>query len=165
MPDTGSSPRFLVDTMLGRLAHWLRAMGCDTLYPGPAADADLLARARAEGRILLTRDGRLARAAGSLGCLVRAERLEAQLAEVVDRLGLCPDQAGWLSRCLQCNSLLEPRAPEAVRHAVPARVFGTHDAFWACPTCARVYWEGSHTDRIVSRLDRLLRRGAREPTP
>jgi hypothetical protein len=157
-PDTGSPPRFLVDTMLGRLAHWLRAMGYDTLYLGPAEDADLLARARAEARILLTRDVRLAGAAGALGCLIRAEDLEAQLAEVVDRLGLRPDQTGWLSRCLRCNSPLEPRAREAVQHAVPARVLGTRDAFWACPACARIYWAGSHTDRIVARLDRLLRR-------
>jgi uncharacterized protein with PIN domain len=40
--------------MLGRLAHWLRAMGYDTVYLGPADDSRLLDVARREARILVT---------------------------------------------------------------------------------------------------------------
>ena len=45
----GVTPRFVVDTMLGRLARGLRAMGYDTLYPGQAEDRHLLQQGRADG--------------------------------------------------------------------------------------------------------------------
>ncbi len=158
---TPGAPRFLIDTMLGRLAHWLRAMGYDTVYLGQADDADLLRRARQEGRLLLTRDAELAAAAARQGCLVRARRLEEQLTEVVAKLGLAAAEEGWLSRCLDCNTLIEPASREAVRDRVPPRALAGHDAFWACPGCGKAYWQGSHADRMLARLAALLGRPAR----
>ncbi len=158
LDNQGASPqRFVIDTMLGRLAHWLRAMGYDAVYLGPAEDGRLLSLARAESRVLLTRDAKLAQAAGRLGCLIRAGDVDSQVLEAVVQLGLSPDETAWLSRCLACNTRLEARAKDAVRDAVPPRVFASHDKFWACPGCAKVYWAGSHADRILDRLARLLR--------
>jgi uncharacterized protein with PIN domain len=150
--------RFVVDTMLGRLAHWLRAMGYDAVYFGPAEDARLLRLARAESRVLVTRDAKLAEAAGPLGCLLRAEDVDGQVLETVAKLRLTPDETSWLSRCLACNARLEARAKDAVRDMVPPRVFAAHHEFRGCPACAKVYWAGSHADRILERLARLLRR-------
>ena len=48
--------KFLVDSMLGRLAKWLRILGYDTLYFSSLDDNDLVRIARAEGRMVLTRD-------------------------------------------------------------------------------------------------------------
>jgi uncharacterized protein len=163
-----SAPRFVVDTMLGRLAHWLRAMGYDTLYFGPADDARLLELARVDDRVLVTRDARLAALAGGHGCRVRGERVDAQLEEIVETLALVPPDAEWLSRCLECNRALERREPDDVRTRVPQRVFATHTEFRGCPGCGRVYWAGSHFDRIRQRLERLVhpaRRATREPPP
>jgi hypothetical protein len=154
-------PRFLIDTMLGRLAHWLRAMGYDTVYPGQADDHDLLHRAHRDGRLLLTRDVKLAAAAADHGCLVRSGRLEEQLTEVVARLGLAADEKAWLSRCLDCNTLIEPAPREAVRDRVPPRALSLYDTFWACPGCGKVYWQGSHADRMLERLAALLGRPRR----
>jgi hypothetical protein len=151
-------PRFVVDTMLGRLARWLRAMGYDTAYPGRAEDGWLLALAIAEDRILVTRDVSLARLAGPRGCLIRSEHVDGQLAEAVKALALVPSQGHWLSRCLSCNATLERRAKETVHAQVPERVFRTQTEFMACPGCARVYWWGSHADRILARLEGLFRR-------
>jgi uncharacterized protein with PIN domain len=69
-----NAPRFVVDVMLGRLAHWLRAMGYDTVYDGRADDDRLLALSIADDRILITRDASLATAAGRRGCLIRIQR-------------------------------------------------------------------------------------------
>jgi uncharacterized protein with PIN domain len=81
--------------MLGRLARWLRAMGYDTLYPGPTpgqvGDRQLLALAHAEDRVLVTRDRMLARLADPRGCLVRSERLADQLLEMIERMSLVAD--------------------------------------------------------------------------
>lgn len=154
-------PRFVVDTMLGRLARWLRAMGYDSLYLGPADDRRLLQLAHTEDRILLTRDGRLARLAGSQGYLVQADQVDLQLAEVVKRLALAPPDAGWLSRCLECNAMLEPLPKQALNGLVPEYVFATQTDFMGCPGCGKIYWPGSHADRILVRLARLLGRERR----
>lgn len=150
--------RFVVDTMLGRLARWLRAMGYDTLYLGPAHDRRLLQLALSEDRLLLTRDAKLAQLAGPRGCLVREETMGRQLAQVVEELTLAPPNEGWLSRCLECNALLEPRAKETLRGVVPEYVFATQTDFMGCPGCGKIYWPGTHADRMLARLAQLLRR-------
>jgi len=81
-----------------------------------------------------------------------------QLLEAVERLALAPDGSGWLSRCLECNAPLEPGDREALRGLVPERVFATHSDFMRCPGCAKIYWAGSHADRMLERLTRLLGR-------
>lgn len=148
--------RFVVDTMLGRLARWLRAMGYDTLYPGQADDRHLLQLAWAEERVLVTRDRMLARLAEPRACLIRSERVDAQVLEAVKQLALRIDDREWFSRCLECNERLEPTPREALQGLVPPHVFEAHTAFTRCPGCARIYWAGSHVDRMQERLARLL---------
>lgn len=151
--------RFVTDSMLGKLARWLRALGYDTLYFKVAEDRYLLQLAQAEARMLLTRDSRLARLAGAGGLLIQASDVEPQMVEVIERLALTPSEDGFLSRCLECNAALEPRSKDAVRGLVPEHVFVTHEEFVGCPGCSRVYWQGSHAGRILARLGRVLRRG------
>src|SRR6266487_1748443 len=83
----GGAVKLLCDHMLGSLARWLRFMGYDTAYPEPGPDRTLIERARAEDRILLTRDKELAtRVPGSVA--VRSDVLEEQIREVAARLAL-----------------------------------------------------------------------------
>jgi uncharacterized protein with PIN domain len=156
MHDAGPRARFVVDTMLGRLARWLRAMGFDTLYPGQVEDHRLLHLAHAEDRVLVTRDRRLARLAHPRGCLIRSEMVDHQIAEMRERLGLAPPVSAWLTRCLDCNTPLEPRDRADLSGLVPPHVFDTHAAFMACPGCGKIYWPGTHVDRMLARLERLL---------
>jgi uncharacterized protein len=153
--------------MLGRLARWLRAMGYDTLYPdampGAPGDRRLLEISRAEDRVLLTRDRMLARLASPRGGLIRAERLDDQIAEALLAFGLAPARERWLSRCLECNAPLVPRAREALIDRVPEHVLATHERFTECPACGRVYWAGTHADRMLERLARLVGRSAAPP--
>src|SRR5262249_20871744 len=85
-----ATPRFVVAAMRGRVARWLRALGCGALYPGPprgpAGDRRLLALAHAEDRVLITRDRMLARLAAERGCLIAAGALDDQLVEALERL-------------------------------------------------------------------------------
>jgi len=154
-----TAPRFVVDAMLGRLARWLRAMGYDTLYLGQAGDRRLLQLALTEERILVTRDRRLARLAHPTGCLIHSERLDDQIAEAVAALTLAPDEAEWLSRCLECNGRLEPRERARLEGVVPEHVFAAHQDFMGCPDCGKIYWPGTHADQMLARLGRLLGRG------
>jgi uncharacterized protein with PIN domain len=145
-----SEARFIVDVMLGRLARWLRALGLDTLYFRDASDARLLAIALRERRHLLTRDAALAARAGAGGLLVRADTLEGQLREVVQRYRVTT--RGPLSRCLECNGELGRRRPVEVQDRVPPYTFATQREFWECGGCCRVYWAGTHAERILTRL-------------
>ena len=148
--------RFVADMMLGKLARWLRAMGYDTVYFRVAEDRHLLQLAHAEARTLLTRDTRLARLAGAGGLLIQATEVEPQVAEVIERLALSPSSDDLLSRCLECNTRLVDRPKDSVGGLVPAYVFARHDHFVGCPGCGRIYWQGSHADRMLARLGRML---------
>ncbi len=144
--------KLLCDHMLGTLAKWLRFMGYDTAYPGPLDDTALIDEARREGRVLLTRDKELAsRLPGSIR--VRSDDLEEQIREVASTLGLRVTDP--LSRCSLCNTVLVPARREDLGAQVPEGVLARHDRFWRCPSCHRVYWQGSHWDRMVERLSRL----------
>lgn len=149
--------RLLCDEMLGKLARWLRLLGLDTAYLQGVDDAELLRAAEAEGRVLVTRDAALATAAGARGVLVRALEPEAQLREVVQALGLRPDPALVMSRCSVCNApLVEASAAQASR--APPSVAATHTRYWSCPSCERLYWRGTHAERIEA-MARALARG------
>lgn len=136
--------------MLGTLSKWLRILGYDTLYD-PALDDDRLVRiARAENRVLLTRDQKLAGRRGVQVLLVADETLEDQIRQVLSDLQLVPDQR--FSRCPVCNGALEMADRDVVRDRVPSYVAQTHRVFRHCPGCGRIYWRGTHWQRMEQNL-------------
>jgi uncharacterized protein with PIN domain len=146
--------------MLGALARWLRALDVDVTYDPALDDPELVERAVAEGRTILTRDRRLTerrRARNHL--LIRSDDVAEQLRQVLDELGLQPDPDRLLGRCLRCNTPLAPIDPELARARVPPWVARTQDRFRACPDCGRVYWRGTHVRRMLARLDEMTRPG------
>jgi len=48
--------KFIVDNNVGKLAKWLRIMGYDTVFFNGRNDANMIATALAEERVILTRD-------------------------------------------------------------------------------------------------------------
>lgn len=144
--------RFLCDAMLGRLARWLRLLGYDAAY-SDAGDHELARRARAEDRILLTRDTKLVERRGIQALLITSQAPDAQLRQVVQEFDL--RQSKVFSRCAACNTPLRHIPKPAVRELVPPYVFRRHTSFQECPGCGRIYWRGSHWQRIRDRLDAL----------
>jgi uncharacterized protein with PIN domain len=147
-------PCLLVDAMLGRLAKWLRLMGYDALYASNCSDHQIAARARAEQRLVLTRDRELARRKGIQCLLIHSDDLEGQLAEVFAALGEPPAEVP--PRCPQCNTPLREAAPDEARQHVPSYVLRTQHHFGYCPTCDKYYWPGSHWQHVQSVLGRVL---------
>ena len=148
---TDGSLRLLADCMLGRLAKWLRLLGYDTAYDNDATDHDLARRARAEGRVLLTRDRELAARRGLETLLIQSERLPEQVEEVQQALGPPLDLS--LSRCSVCNGILEAVSGNDVVDRVPPYVLRTHSDFRRCTDCGRVYWSGSHVEEMSEELE------------
>ncbi|MBS0296748.1 MAG: DUF5615 family PIN-like protein [Proteobacteria bacterium] len=144
--------RLLCDEMLAGFGRWLRAAGYDTALARPGRpDRELVERAAAEGRVLLTADRLLARRRTTARILLLQNDFEADAAIVKRELGI-----DWLlapfSRCVMDNTVLHEAGPEAMAK-VPAEARGLPGPFMACPTCGRVYWPGSHVKRMRARLE------------
>jgi len=154
MTATDDPLRLIADGMLGRLARWLRLLGYDTAYEKDADDLELARRARAEGRVLLTRDRALAARRGLRTLLITSERVQEQVQQVVETLGPPPNPA--LSRCSLCNVPLEPATPQQVADRVPPYVLQTQERFGVCPNCGRVYWAGTHLQHMRRYVGSLL---------
>lgn len=146
-----TTPRFLADAMVGKLARNLRALGYDAAYHRDADDDELLAKMRQDERVLLTRDTRLADRGGDQALLLVSRDPMEQLEATLDELDLAPDPDRFLTRCLDCNADLFPtHAPDEVPRDVE------DEQHWECPVCSKTYWIGTHAKDMHDRLGHLL---------
>jgi len=152
---------FIVDANAGKLAKWLRMMGYDTLFFSDIDDGHLVDIALKEGRVVLTRDTQIARRRPAVNgqlkvILTRSDDPEEQLRQVVGELNLdC--HLKQFTRCLECNRSLAPRSREEVADIVPPYVFRTQNQYMQCPSCLRVYWQGTHWQRMKKALEKVSR--------
>ena len=147
--------RFVADGHLGTLARQLRLLGFDTLYDASADDALLASRSARGRRILLTRDiGLLKRASVTRGYWVRTTDSQRQLAEVINALSLQRDLRPF-TRCTVCNGVLRTATRISVAGRVPPRVYARFRSFRECRGCDRVYWRGTHYQRLAARVHRM----------
>jgi hypothetical protein len=157
--------RFVADAHLGRLAAYLRLLGFDTLYRNDYGDAELAALSADEDRTLLSRDvGLLKHGIVRRGCFLRATEPGRQLAEVVARFRLAA-RARPFTRCLRCNTPLRRVDKDRVSSMVPPRARERFEEYSLCTTCGRVYWKGSHYERMRRLLDTVLTHADSPPRP
>jgi uncharacterized protein with PIN domain len=148
---------FVLDVHLGRLAAFLRMLGFDAMYRSCFEDAELARISARESRALLTRDrGLLMRNELTLGYWVRNTDSRLQTEEIVRRFGLAASFRPW-TRCMACNALLQPATKADVIRRVPPRTAECHDEFSECSGCMRVYWKGSHYERMQRWVAELVR--------
>jgi uncharacterized protein with PIN domain len=155
LPATHEIPRFAADRMLARLARWLRLLGADVICDERLDGAAMLRQARAERRVMLTRDKRLRTASDVL--FVEPDDFRAQLRAVLARFPFDVHRHAF-SRCSLCNVPLNQVARETVSGRVPPFVYATQENFAQCDRCGRVYWEATHPERARREIDRLMRR-------
>lgn len=147
--------RFVADAHLGGLAQLLRLAGFDTCYDNHFSDDAIAALAEHDGRIVLTRDRELLkRRAVVRGCYLHALQPAAQLRELFTRLDLAPSMRPF-RLCLRCNALLHPLSADDAASRVPAGVRQRHRRFAECGVCRRVFWEGSHWQRMRAVVDAM----------
>ncbi|QKZ15591.1 Mut7-C RNAse domain-containing protein [Spirosoma sp. KUDC1026] len=148
--------RFVLDTHLGKLATYLRMLGIDTLYRNDYTDPELAEISSTDDRVLLTRDRELLmRSRVTYGYYVRSTNPKQQLSEIISRYPLA-DQIHPFQRCLVCNGSMEPVAKETVKDQLSPLVREGQQAFWRCDTCNRLYWEGTHFQRMQAFIQALL---------
>lgn len=149
-------PRFVLDVHLGKLARYLRLLGFDTKYARECDDATLANISSNERRILLTRDkGLLKRGEVTRGHWLRNTQPKMQIAEVVGAFDLA-GHVRVFSRCMMCNHTLEIVDEMLVRDALPAGLRGRLGRIVRCRGCERLYWPGSHYDKLVDLVTGLI---------
>jgi len=149
--------RFVIDVNLGRLAKYLRLLGFDAVSDGRLDDRDLAELAAAEERILLTRDRHLLKRSVVVhGYLVREVMPVAQAAEVVRRFDLA-DRIAPFARCMECNGVIAAVSKAEVDHLLEPLTREHFEDFRRCPGCGRVFWRGSHFDRLMAVVERIRR--------
>lgn len=147
--------RFIADAHLGKLAKYLRLCGFDTLFDPDLDDGDIINVALNESRIVLSRDKDLLNNLKAVaGYRVLSAQPAVQLNEVMESYNL-KDQMSPFSRCLECNGVLLFINREEVIEMLPEGVKELHSVFRKCDKCGRVYWEGTHYQKMKTFIANL----------
>ena len=165
-PQPLREPAFILDVHLGTLSRRLRILGFYTEYQNQADDEYLARRAVEEGLILLTRDRQLLmRKIVERGLYVKNTHPFEQVREVVSRLDLFTKMRPF-SRCVSCNGLLRPLESDTstaegiedqrkFEMQVPPGIRKWCTTYRVCTGCGKVYWKGSHLDRLNLLIEQL----------
>jgi uncharacterized protein with PIN domain len=151
--------------MCGGLARWLRVLGVDTSYTPGIEDGELVRQADADGRVVVSSDGKLFERRGFTTRRVRGVRLPVglklleQVRFVVRELGVQPA----FPRCTLCNGELEEVSRADVADVVPARSLIWKRDFYRCIECRHVFWEGTHWQRIRAAEAQILGGAFQDP--
>ena len=147
-----SKPIFFVDAMLGNIAKKLRLFGYDSEYSSDINDNDLIMRVKNENRILITKDTLLSKIAQkekiSVIQVTKNTEME-QLVQIFKILKLGEIVVnGNNARCTKCNGELKTTDKDIILNQVPKGVIEKIDKFWKCTNCNKVYWEGTHIEKL-----------------
>ncbi|MDH7502342.1 MAG: Mut7-C RNAse domain-containing protein [Verrucomicrobiota bacterium] len=148
---------FWCDAGLGGLARWLRAAGYVARWEEAIDDADLLARAENEHAAVISTDSLLLERRNVVDGRVRvfwvppACGVAGQMRLVLRRWNLVPREP----LCMLCSGVLDRVDKESVRDRIPPRTYRWLDEYYVCRGCGRLFWRGTHWQRIRNQLERL----------
>ncbi|MFC2065929.1 Mut7-C RNAse domain-containing protein [Chloroflexota bacterium] len=150
----------MVDHNVGKLTKWLRLMGYDSLFFNGSNDSQMVARALAESRVILTRDSEIMKRRVVTGgrlkaILIKSEEPEEQIHQVIKTQNL-NSQFQPFTICLECNQPLVKMDKDQVENLVPPYVFQTQSQYMECPACHRIYWQGTHWEAMIQRLKKFM---------
>jgi len=148
--------KFILDEHLGKLARYIRLCGFDTLISKEFTDNEIVRISVSEKRIILTRDKQLLKnRLVTHGCWIRSVHTDEQIIEVFRRFDL-KNMIIPFSRCLECNSLLIDVSKDEIQDRLLPGTRKYYENFKKCPGCDRIYWEGSHFERMKKMLGKLI---------
>jgi uncharacterized protein len=149
------NPKFLLDVHLGSLAKYMRMAGFDTHYRNDFSDDEMVIISNREKRTILTKSRNLLkRNEVTHGYWVRSTGTEEQLREVVTRFHL-EKIISPFTRCMECNHPIEIIDRNELQEKLPPKVGLWHNEFRICKKCGRIYWKGSHYQKMQSLIDKL----------
>ncbi len=156
-PEPFREVKFVLDVHLGKLARLLRLLGFDSFYRNDLTDDEIIDISLNERRIILTRDrGILKNNKVSQGYFIRDSNPEAQVSEVLRRFDLY-SQIRPFQRCLNCNGLIQSIEKEKIQEFLLPHTQQTFQEFFQCVNCQKIYWKGSHYQRMQEKIERIVK--------
>ncbi|RZB34543.1 MAG: uncharacterized protein SRB1_00311 [Desulfobacteraceae bacterium Eth-SRB1] len=153
-PEPLQKIRFVVDVNVGKLALLLRMLGLDAVYSPKYVDRDILYFSGKEKRIVLSKDtGLLECRQVIFGRHVRSIYPDDQLIEIIKFFGI-NGPFKFFIRCLRCNKKLVPINKKDILHRLEPKTKRYFNRFKICPQCRRIYWQGSHHEKMKIRLQK-----------
>lgn len=147
--------KFIADVNVLKLGRLLILLGFDVACSSYFSDDEIADIARAESRIVLTRDTTLLKRKK----IVFARRIRSnfpyeQVSEAVNFFGL-QDKTAFFSRCTGCNHQLAAVDKNDIIHLLEPKTKKYYFDFFQCPRCQKVFWKGSHYDAMKNTFSSL----------
>ncbi|MFW9827798.1 MAG: DUF5615 family PIN-like protein [Candidatus Thorarchaeota archaeon] len=158
--------KFLADSMLGKLARFLRIFGYNTVYANdlvelykvdPVPDHLLIDYAKKNERIIITKDYHFYKSYKENSIFLEGEGVYNYLRQLKKENGLSFKFNLKKARCSVCNSNLERIVKkDSIKNLVLRDTFNSYNDFYQCSNvlCKKVYWQGSHIEDIQNKLNR-----------
>jgi hypothetical protein len=145
--------KFVCDVHLGKLAKLLRLLGFDTAYENSFTKIELVNIGGEQERIVLSRDRSLSKNNFKV-IIIEDEEPMHQLKQVVDALVL-KNHFQLFSRCLICNGELKTVSKEEISNLLKENTSHYFNEFWQCMNCRRIYWKGSHYEKMLKTIESI----------
>ncbi|MFX0058178.1 MAG: Mut7-C RNAse domain-containing protein [Candidatus Hodarchaeota archaeon] len=161
--------KFLVDSMLGKLARFLRIFGYNTIYANdleefykisPIPDDKLNSYAEENNCIILTKDYEFYRKLKDKSIYLEGEGIYNYLKQLQIQLNLIYNFKMEKARCSKCNSVLEKvKNKEMIKNEVLDETYDNYKEFYQCinPQCKKIFWSGSHILDITEKVKKNLK--------
>lgn len=141
---------FMTDENVGGMAKYLRMLGFNTIMIPEIAEK--------ENRILLSRDfGLLKRKNVTHGIFLRSTNTEEQIYEAIKKYKL--DQLFKpFSICIECNGQIKVITSIELldEDKIEDGVLKDYKEFFRCTNCKKVFWKGSHYQRMRLLVDKFI---------
>jgi uncharacterized protein len=152
-----SDIKFILDVHLGKLSKLLRLFGFDAYCDTNLDDREIISYSMSDSRIILTRDKELLKNRYVIeGYRIISQNPDEQLKEVFLRYNL-KKRLNPFTRCMECNGLLEGVLKEKIIHRLFPKTLEYYSDFKQCTVCNRIYWEGSHYERMRKYIDSVIK--------
>lgn len=155
--------KFVLDVHLRKLARGMRLLGFDADFSDDRDDAELAGISHIENRILLTCDRQLLmRKIVSRGYIIRSRIPDIQIVEVIEKFHL-RDLINPFTRCIECNGIIESidiKHADYIEEAgrIPEGVLSWCNDYFLCASCRKIYWRGSHYDRLSVKIENFIKK-------
>ncbi len=148
-------PRFIADVHLGSLVKYLRMLGIDVFYNNSFSHEEIIEASIKDNCTILTKDREILKNNRiTHGYWVRNEHVIEQVKEVIHRFDL-QKSIREFARCLECNTILEPIEKEKIIGRIPDKVKESHNEFWYCSHCDKIYWKGTHYQKMFVLINKI----------
>jgi hypothetical protein len=149
--------KFIADVHLGKLTRFLRLCGFNVHYLRNATNKEIINHSVNEKMVILTRDIELLKNKKvTHGYWVRSQKPTEQLKEILIRFDL-EKQIKLFTRCMECNGLLQEVSKREIIKRLQPKTIEYYEEFRECSGCKRIYWEGSHYERMKNSVENIIK--------